>query len=137
MSRLSWKPGAWNYFYSYIADPIDTEEVDEFIHLETMDLEGRLLEPRAYKSRAARLMVSCEKPTPPGDPIVQRPVIGYMTVRARHVDAHVRVPPSHLARLATIVSTGRVALIRLMVPRQIKGRVMVRSFTATTYARLD
>jgi len=43
----------WDYHYSYIADPSTGDEVDEFIHLESLDFPGALIEtPRSSRDTA-------------------------------------------------------------------------------------
>jgi hypothetical protein len=101
----------WDYHYSYIADPSTGDEVDEF--MESLEFQGRLSKPRGRAGTLLKLMIACEKSRRNTEPIVERPVIGHLDVKSKFVDAFVRLPASHVGRLATIASAKRIKFISL------------------------
>ena len=122
----------WDYHYSYIADPSTGDEVDEFIHLESLDFQGRLSKPRGQAGTLLKLMIACEKPSRNTGPIVERPVTGHLDVKSKFVDAFVRLPASHVGRLATIAFAKRIKFISLFASRCVGQRALIRSVYIST-----
>jgi hypothetical protein len=78
-------------------------------------------------------MVACEKPREGPKPIVERPIIGRLDLKARFLDVYVRLPASHVGRLATIASGERIKFVSLFASRCVSSRALIRSLNFSTH----
>ena len=134
LERYEFSIDRWEHSYSYIADPLSLTEVDEFIHLETLDLFGKMTLPLIYAGSAICLMIASERPGPGDQPVSFRPVIGNVTIRGRVFDAYVQLPASHTARLTTVACTGRLKAAGFSAESFIRKRAVIRSMRVSTKA---
>jgi hypothetical protein len=126
---------SWSYFYSYIADPLTRLEVDEFIHLETLEFQGKLTSPRDRVGLPAKLMIACEK-VPVDEQLIRydRPVLGNLDTKKKLLEAYVLLPSTHVTRLTAIASSDRITRVRLMATKTFRRRALVRSINVSTEA---
>jgi hypothetical protein len=118
----------WDYLYSYIADPLTSFEVDEFIHLETLEFQGKLTNPRSKLSLSAKVRIACEKAPMDGEPTrYDRPVLGNVHAKKRILEAYVLLPATHVTRLTSIASSDRVKTLRITATRMVDRKALVRS----------
>lgn len=128
---------SWNYVYSYIAEPKSRLEVSEFIHLETLEFQGVLSKPRSRIGAPAHIRVACEKPIKEGElRRYDRPVVGNVTVHKGLVEAYILLPPSHVSRLVSAASSGRINCASLAATRMFRRKALIRSFHAATARKL-
>jgi hypothetical protein len=119
---------SWSYYYSYIADPLTRLEVDEFIHLETLEICGTLTAPRNVVGLPAKIMIACEK-IPRGDQPnpYDRPVLGNLEAKKKRLEGYLLLPAAHVTRLTVIASSDRIDGVRLRATKMYRGRALVRS----------
>lgn len=123
----------WNYFYSYIAEPKTRTEVDEFIHLETLELHGTLASHRRQSGRSLTIMVACEKTRADGKPVTyDRPVLGNLDTSKKAFVAYLLLPATHVTRLVSVVASNRHFETRLTTTRIYRNKALVRSFDVFT-----
>ena len=126
---------SWSYFYSYIADPLTRLEVDEFIHLETLEFQGKLTSPRGRVGLPAKFMIACEKVPMDGQTIrYDRPVLGNLDTKKKLLEAYVLLPATHVTRLTAIASSDQIKWVRLMATKTIRRKALVRSINLITEA---
>jgi hypothetical protein len=126
---------SWSYFYSYIADPLTRLEVDEFIHLETLEFQGKLTSPRDRVGLPAKVMIACEKAPLDGEAVrYDRPVLGNLDAKKKLLEAYVLLPTTHVTRLTAIASSDRITGVRLMATKTIRRKALVRSVNIFTEA---
>jgi hypothetical protein len=119
---------SWNYLYSYIADPLTRFEVDEFIHLETLEFQGKLMSPRSKLGLSAKVRIACEKASMDGEPTrYDRPVLGNLNANKTILEAYVLLPATHVTRLTTVASSDRVKTVRVTATRMVDRKALVRS----------
>lgn len=124
---------SWGYFYSYIADPLTRLEVDEFIHLETLEFQGKLTSPRDKLGRPAKIMIACEKVQREGDPVrYDRPVLGNLNAKKELLEVYVLLPATHVTRLTAVASSGQVKTVHLMATRLFSRKALIRSINVLT-----
>jgi hypothetical protein len=124
---------SWSYYYSYIAEPLTRNEVDEFIHLETLEFLGTLSGPPDKVGLSATIKIACEKAHMDGQPTrYDRPVLGNLELKKKLMDVYVLLPPTHVTRLTAIASSDRIRRVRLATTKASKGKALVRSITVTT-----
>jgi hypothetical protein len=79
---------SWSYFYSYIADPLTRIKVDEFIHLETLELHGHLTSPRDKVGLPAKIMIVARRLQMDGQSSrYDRPVLGNIETTRKLLEA--------------------------------------------------
>lgn len=123
----------WNYFYTYIAEPRTRTEVDEFIHLETLELHGTLLARNRQSGRSLTIMVACEKAPADGQPVTyDRPVLGNLDTSKKAFVAYLLLPATHVTRIVSVVASNRRFETRLMTTKIYRNKALVRSFNVFT-----
>jgi hypothetical protein len=123
----------WAYYYSYIAEPRTRHEVDEFIHLETLELHGALTGLHDRKALSVKIMIACEKVRVDGDPSrYDRPVLGNLDMKSKSLEAYLLLPAAHVTRLVTVAASDRIEYVRLSATRMFRGRALVRSVNVVT-----
>ena len=124
---------SWDYLYTYMAEPLTLDEVNEFIHLETLEFDGKLLSPRARAKTAAKIRVACEKDLREGESSrYVKPVVGNLLARKKIVEVYVTLPSTHVTRLISIAASGRIGVIHLTATKLIGRKGLVRSFDVST-----
>jgi hypothetical protein len=127
--------GSWSYFYSYIADPLTRLEVDEFIHLETLEFQGKLTSPRDRVGLPAKIMIACEKVQRDGEATrYDRPVLGNLDAKKKLLEAYVLLPATHVTRLTAVASSDRIKAVRLTATTTIRAKALIRSINVVTEA---
>jgi hypothetical protein len=123
----------WSYFYSYIAEPLTRLEVGEFIHLETLELEGTLTSPKSRLGLSAKILVACEKAPRDGETSrYDRPVLGNLAIREKVLEGYVLLPAGHVTRLTAVASSNRLEGVRLMATSLYRRKALVRSINVFT-----
>ncbi|MGY3354904.1 hypothetical protein ACVWZK_001567 [Bradyrhizobium sp. GM0.4] len=127
---------SWSYSYDYIAAPLSRSEVDEFIHLETLELQGDLTKSPRLAGRRAKIMIAPEKAGPRNGETSQydRPVLGNLHTKKKLVEGYLLLPVSHVTRLTIIAASVGVTHVRVMATRAYQGKALVRSVYVTTDA---
>jgi hypothetical protein len=112
---------SWDYFYSYIADPLTRDEVD------ALEFRGRLVDPR-NRGHPAKVLIACEKDQRDGEPVrYNRPVLGNLVVKKRFSEAYVLLPSSHVIRLIAVASSGRIRTVRFTATKLFRNKALIRS----------
>ena len=123
---------SWGYYYSYIAEPLTDVIVNEFVHLETLELRGKVDVPHKAGS-AATIRIACEKSPADGEQIrYDRPVLGNLVAKAKLLDAYVLLPAEHVTRLTSVVASGKIKVVRLMATNSVGGKALIRNITVST-----
>lgn len=123
----------WSYFYSYIAEPRTRTEVNEFIHLETLDLHGTLVSPNHRCGRNLTIMIACEKAPADGQSTpYDRPVLGNIDTSKKALVAYLLLPATHVTRIVSVIASNRPFEARLMTTTIYRAKALVRSFNVLT-----
>lgn len=123
----------WSYLYSYIAEPRSPTEVDEFVHLETVEFQGSVVDRKKRIAAPARIKIACEKVTADGEPSrYDRPVLGNLVAKKKLVEAYVILPVAHVNRLTSVAASGRITRISIMATEPIGRKALVRSIGVST-----
>jgi hypothetical protein len=121
---------AWGYYYNYIAEPQTRDAVEEFIHLETLELHGALV---SRKEVSAKVMIACEKVRAEGDTSrYDRPVLGNLDMKGNSLEAYLLLPSAHVTRLVTVAASDRITSVQLTATRMFRGRALIRSINVVT-----
>jgi hypothetical protein len=122
----------WSYFYSYIAEPLTHLEVNEFVHLETLELHGRVTRPKKAEVSAI-IRIACEKASRDGEQIrYDRPVLGNIYVKTELLEAYVLLPPAHVTRLTSIIASDRTKVVRMTATNLVARKALIRSINIST-----
>jgi hypothetical protein len=133
LSEYSIAVEGWSYFYSYIAEPLTALEVSEFIHLETLELHGRLIQLTQRAQTSVTIRIACEKSPVGGEQTrYSRPVLGNLDAKKRLLEAYVLLPAAHVTRLTAIMASDRIKFVRLMTTNLVGRRALVRSIDVLT-----
>lgn len=120
----------WSYYYSYIAEPRTRTEVDEFIHLETLDLHGKLMSPHRQSGRELTIMIACEKAPVAGQATAyDRPVLGNLDGSKKILVGYLLLPADHVTRMVSVVASERPIEVRLAATKMYRRKAFVRSVT--------
>ncbi|MCK1505141.1 hypothetical protein [Bradyrhizobium sp. 18] len=123
----------WDYFYSYIAEPRTRTEVDEFVHLETLELHGKLISPNHQTGRKLTIMLACEKAPAEGQLVTyDRRVLGNLDTSKRAMVAYLLLPAPHVNRIVSVVASNKPLEALLMTTKIYRNKALVRSVNVFT-----
>lgn len=123
----------WSYYYSCIAEPRTRTEVNEFIHLETLELHGKLTSPNHRSGSNLTIMIACEKAPTEGQQVAyDRPVLGNLDTSKKTLVAYLLLPAPHVTRIVSVVASNRPFETRFTATKIHRNKALIRSVGVST-----